>query len=95
MLALAQFSEIILLHGSMQAQACGIMTAPDHFRLSMLSEIIITGHVHLEIIERMGDAHTGYIESDHAVTISQDNNRCRGITGSVGSADTTNDDLSS
>ena len=79
----------------MQAQACGIMTTPDHFRLSMLGEIIVTGHVHLEIVERMSDAHPGFIESDHAVTISHDTNRCRGITGNTGSADTTHDDLSS
>ena len=58
----------------------------------MFGEIIITGHVHLEIIERMGDAHAGYIESDHAANFSHDPHGCRLILGIYGSAETTKDD---
>ncbi len=40
-------------------------------------------HVHLEIIERMGDAHTGFIESDHAANFSHDLHGCRLTVGSI------------
>ena len=51
-------------------RAYGIVTAPDHFCLSMLGEVIVAGHVHLEIVERMGDVCSGFIESDHATNFS-------------------------
>ena len=83
MLPFTELAKIILLYGSMQAQASGIVTTPDHFRLSMLSEVIVTGHVHFEIIERMGNAHAGFIESDHAANFSHDPHGCRLTLGSI------------
>jgi hypothetical protein len=49
----------------------------------MLGEVIVTGHVYFEIIERMGNAYTGFIESDHAANFSHDLHGCRLTLGSI------------
>jgi hypothetical protein len=65
-------------------QTCRVIATPDHFRLSRLGEIVITGHVHLEIVQDMTGDVTGYIESNQAQTITYATNRCRGIADRFG-----------